>query len=97
MEYLLKTEITCGKCITGPGEYQLNEGDTFEVAAQFKDFPRVTESIRLKPGRISFGITALAILRRREAPERSAGPTFPSAKLLGPESSESPCSSVKAF
>jgi hypothetical protein len=51
MEYLLKTAITCEKCVTGPGDYQLDEGNnTFGIAAQFRDFPRVTESVRLKPG-----------------------------------------------
>ncbi|MGI9073359.1 MAG: hypothetical protein ACR2JB_19085 [Bryobacteraceae bacterium] len=40
---------TCGKCKTRPGEYRLGEA-RFVIAAQFKDLPRVTESVRLKPG-----------------------------------------------
>lgn len=49
-----------------PGEYRLAEDNTYEVTAQFKDRPKVAESVRLKPGVLCERCLQMALERKAD-------------------------------
>jgi hypothetical protein len=46
----LETTIKCRKCTNSPGNYQLDDGNTFVIAVRMGERPQVTECVQLKAG-----------------------------------------------